>query len=216
MMRRVLSGAGALAVVLGGAVALQPGMAAAVKTPVTLSGSITCSMTGTLKFSPALVNGGTAADTVSVKATLGSCAGLGASSGGVTLSGGRLLATAGSTVPNSCGGVLDGSSLPAMTGTVKWKGSGGHITPSSVSVTHATAVFDPNGNNGQGTVNVTVPTTVTGGSYNTETGTTSGLTSNNSGLSIEQKCGRSNGVRAIGFGKPAHTLTGSITISGGV
>jgi hypothetical protein len=214
MIRRVLAGAGALAVVLGGAVVVQSGVAAATKTPTTLSGTITCSMSGSLKFSPPLVNGGTASDTISVKAKLGSCSGAGASGGGVTLTGGRLAATATSTVQNSCGAVFSGSALPELAGTVKWMGSG-PITSSSVDITNGDAVTDVNGDNGQGTINVSLPTSVTDGSYASQSGTTSGLTSNGSLVATDSKCGKSSGLKGLPFGKPSHTLTGSITIQSG-
>ncbi|MBV8463013.1 MAG: hypothetical protein JO368_06955 [Acidimicrobiales bacterium] len=213
MIRKVLSGAGALAVVLGGVLVAQSGVAGATKTPVTLSGSITCTAIGAVKFSPALVNGGTAPDTIKVLAKLASCSGSGASSGGVTLTGGTLKAASSSTTANSCGAILGGSSLPQLTGTVKWKGSGGSITESSVTITNATTVLNDNGNSGQGEVDVSLPTSVTAGSYSGEGAAFSGLTSNATGLSLDSKCGKAAGLRGVAFGKPGGTVSGSVTIS---
>ena len=214
MIRRVLSGASLLAVVMGGMVFAQGGVAGAA-TPVTLSGTITCGVTGTVKFGPALVNGGTTADTVSVTADLLGCSGPGASGGGVTLSGGKLSATASSTIDNNCGAVFNGSSLPALTGGVTWKGSGGTIDASSISINGASALYDPNGDNGGGVFDVSLPTSVTAGSYNGESGTPSGLTSDKRGGRIDAKCGR-KGVKSIAVGKRrGDVVTGSVTIQAG-
>lgn len=201
--------------VMGGMVFAQGGVAGAGTPPVSLSGTITCGVTGTLKFSPALVNGGTKADTVSVKADLLGCSGPGASGGGVTLSGGKLSATASSTINNNCGAVFNGSSLPALTGGVTWKGSGGKIDASSISINGASALYDPNGDNGGGAFDVSLPTSVTAGSYNGESGTPSGLTSDKRGGMIDAKCGR-KGVKSIPVGKRrGDVVTGSVTIQAG-
>ncbi len=213
MIRKVLSGAGVLAMALGGMVFAQGGVAGAA-TPVTLSGTITCAVTGSVHFSPALVNGGSTADTVSVKAKLTGCSGPGASQGGVTLSSGHLAATASSTINNNCGAVFNGSDLPQLTGAVKWKGSGGTIDGSAVSITDGSVVYDPNGDNGEGSFDVYLPTSVSSGSYSGESGSPSGLTSTKAGKA-DARCGAS-GVKAVTVGEqPGHVITGSITIQTG-
>ena len=68
MFRRVLLGAGALALVAGTSVGIASGVASAAPPPVQFSGSITCAVTGVTHFSPTLVNGGSAASTVKVTA----------------------------------------------------------------------------------------------------------------------------------------------------
>lgn len=210
MIRRVLSGAGALAVVLGGALVAQGPPSGATPTPVTLSGAVTCTATGVVKFSPALVNGGSSSETLTVKTKLVGCSGPGASGGGVTLTKSALVATA-SVPANNCGQVLSGSELPDLNGTVKWKGSGGKVTPSTIDIRHATILFDPNGDDGSGSIEVSLPTNVTAGSYAGESGTFSGLTANKSGGPLTARCG-AKGLKAITIGKPGGTVTGSVTI----
>jgi hypothetical protein len=210
MIRRVLSGAGLLAMVMGGMVFAQGGVAGAA-TPVTLSGTITCAVTGTVKFSPGLVNGGTTADTVSAKAKLTGCSGPGASGDGVTLSSGHLAVTATTTINNNCGAVFNGSALPQLTGTLKWKGSGGMIEASSISITDGSIFYDVNGDNGAGSFDVFLPTSVSSGSYSGESGSPSGLSSDKAGGTTDAKCA-SRGVKGITVGKPDHTITGSVTI----
>ena len=212
MIRKVLSGVGALTMILGGVLIAQSGVASAGGTPVTLSGEITCAVTGSMHFSPALVNGGTAADTISVKAKLTGCSGPGGSSGGVTLSSGKMKATASTTINNDCGAILNGSSLPDITGTVKWKGTGGKIEASTVDIHQASAVYDPNGDNGDGSINVSLPTTVTSGSYNGEGAAFSGLTSSKPGGPLDAKCGGA-GLKGVAYGKPGGSVTGSVTIN---
>ena len=214
MIRRVLSGASLLAMVMGGMVFAQGGVAEQRHRSRSRARSPAASPEP-LNFGPALVNGGTTADTVSVKADLLGCSGPGASGGGVTLSGGKLSATASSTINNNCGAVFNGSSLPALTGGVTWKGSGGKIDASSISINGASALYDPNGDNGGGAFDVSLPTSVTAGSYNGESGTPSGLTSDKRGGMIDAKCGR-KGVKSIPVGKRrGDVVTGSVTIQAG-
>jgi hypothetical protein len=210
MIRKISLGAGLLAMALGGAVFAQGGVAGAA-TPVTLSGTITCAVSGTVRFSPNLVNNGSAADTVSVSAKLTSCSGPGASQGAVTLVSGRLAATASSTIDNNCGAVFNGSALPSLTGGVKWKGSGGKVEASGVSITDGSVFYNLDGDGGAGSFDVYLPTSVTSGSYNGESGSPSGLTSNNGGKT-DARCA-TGGVKAIPVGaQPGHVITGSITI----
>ncbi len=214
MIRRVLLGVGLLATAMGGMALAQGGVAGA-STPTTLSGTITCAVHGTIKFSPALVNGGTTADTVSTKASLTSCSGAGASGGGVTLSSGKLVAIASTTINNNCGMVFNGSALPQLTGSVKWRGTGGTIEGSSVAITNASAYYDSDGDSGRGSINVTLPTSVSSGSYSGESGTTSGLTSDKIAGPIDAKCS-ARGVKSVPVGKHrGGVITGSITIQAG-
>lgn len=209
MIRKILSGAGVLAMALGGMVFAQGGVAGAAT--VTLSGTITCAVSGKIGFSPNLVNAGSSADTVSVKAKLSSCSGTGASQGGVTLSGGHLLATASSTINNNCGAVFNGSDLPQLTGNVKWRASGGKVDASAISITDGSVFYNLNGDDGAGSFDVYLPTTVSSGSFAGESGNPSGLTSDNGGKT-DAKCS-TNGVKSVPVGaQPGHVITGSITI----
>jgi hypothetical protein len=200
--------------VMGGMVFVQGGVAGAA-TPVTLSGTITCAVSGTIAFSPALVNGGTTADTVSVKAKLTACSGPGSSGGGVTLESGRLKATAAATTANnSCGAVFNGSALPQLVGAVKWKGSGGKIDASSISISDGSVFYDLNGDSGAGAFDVSLPTSVSSGSYDGQSGSPSGLTSDTAGGTTDAKCA-TKGVKSIPVGKQGRTITGSVTIEEG-
>jgi hypothetical protein len=212
MIRRVLLGAGLLATALGGAFAAQSGIAGASGPPVTLSGQVTCAVIGADHFSPPLTNGGTSAESIRVKAKLSGCSGPGTAGGGVTLTKGTMDVTT-STANNNCGTTLNGSSLPALTGTINWKGSGGKVEASTVSVNGA-ILYNPNGDDGAGTIQTFLPTNVTGGSYSSENGSFSNLTSDKAGGALDARCG-ATGLKSVSFGKSAGTVVGSVTISGG-
>ena len=70
--------------------------------------------------------------TVKIKFT--GCSGPGASEGGVTLTGGTVKATTSTTFSTNCGAVFNDFQLPAVSGQVKWKGSGGPIATSEVTI----------------------------------------------------------------------------------
>jgi hypothetical protein len=157
------------------------------------------------------VNGGTAAETVSVKAKLSSCSGPGTTNGTVTMTGGTLNVATGTTIKNNCGAVLNGSALPDMNGGVKWKATGGKVTSSTVLVHNGSAVYNPTGS---GTIQVFLPSSVPSGSYAGETPAFTGLNSNKAGGTLDARCG-GNGLRGAAIGKPGGTTTGSVTIQTG-
>jgi hypothetical protein len=213
MIRKVLLGAGALTLGLGATLTGAQGIAGATPSPpVTLSGTVTCSVGGTLKFSSALTNGGTAATTISVKASLTNCSGTGTSGSGATLVSGKMVVASTTTVASSCGAILDGSILPDLAGSIVWKSSGAKVTPSGVTVSGATAYYDVDGNPPGGDISVGLPTKVTSGSYASETGTFAGLDSNSYGYLLDSRCGAS-GLKSVKFGKPKNLgLTGTVTV----
>jgi hypothetical protein len=214
MIRKVLLGAGALALGLGATLTGAQGIAGATPpVPVTLSGPVTCSVTGLLKFSPGLTNGGTTATTISVEASLAGCSGAGTTGSGANVVSGKLVVASSTTVASDCGAILNGSFLPDLAGSIVWKSTGAKVVPSAVTVTGATAYYDVNGNPPGGDISVGLPTTVTGGSYASETGTFAGLDSNSSGYLLDSHCGTSRGLKSVKFGKPmGEGLTGTVTV----
>ena len=126
MIRKVLSGAGVLAMVLGGMVFAQGGVAGAL-TPVTLSGHDHLRCHRNRQVQPGTGQRRDDCRHGFSQAKLTDCSGSGASGDGVTLLSGHLTATATTTINNDCGEVFNGSDLPQLNGTAKWKGMGGHI-----------------------------------------------------------------------------------------
>jgi hypothetical protein len=150
---------------------------------------------GNYKFTPALTNSGGTPTVVSLKAKLTGCGGPGATSGGVTLTGGRLVATSATTIPNSFGAVASGSPIPNLTGTITWKGTGGHIVSSSVTLTGQAMSYDT----GTNVVSIYAAPSLTGGSFATQPATETGLTANATGLTLSAAAKK--GVKGIAFGK---------------
>jgi hypothetical protein len=105
------------------AVVLLATSAVASATPVTFVGSISCSVTGTMKFSPALVNGGSATETVTVTAALSGCSG-NVTQFSKTITKGTMKVS-GVGTGNDCASYLtEGKVLPALNGSVKWSPNG--------------------------------------------------------------------------------------------
>ncbi|MGO8870400.1 MAG: hypothetical protein ACLQPH_03195, partial [Acidimicrobiales bacterium] len=145
MIRRVLLGTGALALVLGAAVGVGTEVASATPSPpVTLTGTVTCAVQGSIKFGVALTSRGTSHSTVTVKAKLSSCGGPGASQSGLTVKGGDLMGTSKGTFPSNCDVLTNGSELPSINGVIKWKTRGGTAVSSTVAITSESAYYDPN------------------------------------------------------------------------
>ncbi|MGO8870903.1 MAG: hypothetical protein ACLQPH_05775 [Acidimicrobiales bacterium] len=178
--------------------------------PVTLTGTITCVVHGSVKFGAALTNGGSSPATVTVKAKLRSCTGAGVSQQGLTVKGGTLLGTSTGTFPSSCSVLTTGSVLPSISGDIKWSTSGGKAVPSTVTITSETAYYDPNENPPGGTFVVSLPTSITGGSFSGQSVAFGGLTSSGSAYTALSKCS-AKGVGSLKVGKQA----GTVTISGG-
>ncbi len=210
MIRRLLLGTGALALTLSATAAVGGGPASASIPPKVLTGSISCQVVGTLKFSASITNGGSTQVTTSVHASLTNCTGPGTVQQGVIVVSGTLNATSTATVASNCGAIFSGASLPTMTGVTKWKISSGTSVPSAVTITNASAFLDFNTEE----VVVGLPTSISSGSFAAEPVSFSGLNSNASGLTLASRCGTLNGVRSIGFGNPVSMgfVTGAVTI----
>jgi len=119
------------------------GPAFAKKPPMTFTGSITCTFTGTLKFKPALINTDTpSTTTVTLKGKLRTCS-YTQSQSTVVITKGSIKATA--TAPsNNCATDVgpDSRPLPAMDATVKWKATGGKASPSSIDYSGVSVIPD--------------------------------------------------------------------------
>ena len=163
MLRTIALGTGVLTLGLGLATGVGGGIATAKTPPTQFSGDISCTASGSVNFNPKITNGGTSPETVSVKFKITGCSGAGDTDGAITLSKGTLKATTTVPVTNACEPILSGSdSLPAATGTISWKGHGGSIVTSTVSVASETLDY----NAGANTLDVFLrTTTVSAGSF---------------------------------------------------
>jgi hypothetical protein len=207
MVRKLVSGTGALALGLGLLVATGGGAASATPTPVQFTGAVHCSAVGLLKFSPGLTNNGTAPAVVTLRAKLSGCTGTGASQSGVTLISGKLLATSTTPMTDACGAVLGGATLPDFTGTVTWKASGGLAMSSAVSVSDGAVFY----NSGADTLTTYVAPTVSTGSFAAETMSFSDLVSNKNAIKLSASCG-ARGLGSLQFGKQSGSVVGSVDI----
>jgi hypothetical protein len=176
--------------------------------PIQYSGSITCAVTGSAAFTPKLVNGGAVSATVKVKAKLGGC--VDATESGVTITKGTFVATSASTFANNCGAVLGGEALPTLSGTIKWKATGGTVDPSTVTVTSPSLFYDVDGNS----ISTTLPTSVSAGSFNSDDAAFGGLSSDKSGYLLDSKC-EGRGLKSVAFGNKQGSHTGTVTIEEG-
>lgn len=207
MVRKLVPGAGALALGLGLVVASGGGTAGATQVPVTFTGAIHCSAFGLFKFSPRLTDSGGAPEVMTLRVTLSGCTGAGTTQGGATLSGGHLIATSTTAATDSCGAALNGTTLPHFTGTVTWKTSGGPAVVSTVSLTNGAVYY----NSSLDTLTTYLSPTATAGSYAGETLSFSGLTSNAPAYRVTASCG-AHGLGSLRFGKSAGSIIGSVDV----
>lgn len=209
MIRRVLLGAGALALVAGTSLGVASGAASAGTPPTAFTGSITCAVVGVVHFKPAIKNSGGSASTVTAKAKLKACTGDNVQSG-ITLTKGSLsITSAPATTTESCGLIMEGSPLPALSGEIKWSGKGGAIAPSAVSVAQPYEDYDSNTNSVNTYFNAT---STTSGSFAAGTATFAGLGSTKSGYLLDSECGGPKGLSTVKFGKTQGTVTGTVTV----
>jgi hypothetical protein len=219
MDRKIVLGAGALALALGGSVAA--GVAGATPAPpATLSGLMKCSLTGAYHFAPyGLTNSAGQQTAVTLRGTLRNCVGAGATNGVVSIVLGHLLATSASTVSNSWPGLTTGGgeSFPTLSGTIVWKASHGRVTTTNVTVAGPSQSIEDNSGTNLATVFVT-PTLTAGGSYAGQTVATTGLTYNANAFSLGVHAASSSGVKSIPFGATGGFNSangGTITIEAG-
>ncbi|MGA2835298.1 MAG: hypothetical protein ABSF84_01745 [Acidimicrobiales bacterium] len=202
MNRTIMSGVGALALALGATVGTIGGSAGATRVPVTFSGPISCTLAGGYHFAPALTNAGGSQTTVTFKGRLTGCSGSGATSGTATITTGRLIATSSTTVPNSFGEVTGGLPLPTLTGTIVWKATGGHVTPTTVSLTNQAISYDT----GTTVVSLYATPVLGAGSFAGQSATANDMVANSSGFTLSVRAGL-NGVKSITFGASGSTFT---------
>ncbi len=205
MLRTIVLGAGALALGLGTLVGTG-GIASATRVPVLLSGPVTCTATGSLKFSPALANGSAVATTVTLRVKFTGCSGAGTTSGGLTLTAGHLKATS-APFDTTCGAVLGAATLPTLTGPVTWRSTGGKAVASTMTVTGGVLYDDATAD----TITAYLPTSIGSGSYAGQSVTFRGLTSNASAYKQSQSCG-AHGLGSVKFGIPGGTTTGAVSL----
>jgi hypothetical protein len=205
MYRRALLGVGALALATSAGIGVGSGVAMAGTPTVTFSGPVTCGASGLVSFSKPLKNGGKTPTNANVSLKLSDCST--ASQSGVTLESGSLSATTTAKVANDCGDVLvNGEGLPAMKGKVAWKASGGHATDSVISVTSDSFFYDRSGNK----VDAFGKVGVSRGSFKSESGPFTDLTSKDPGSTLDAMC--FSGLKSFVVGKSGNKVTGSITI----
>ena len=202
MLRIILLGSGALALGLGAATGAG-GIAGATRVPTQLTGPINCSATGQMKFSPKLVNGGSSAEAVTLRMKLTNCSGAGTSGGGVTLSKGTLVATTSGPFTNNCGPIMSGSSFPTFSGVIKWKGTGGSVAASNVTISNADMFY----NSGADTLTAYLTTVnLSSGSYSGESVQFSTFQVRSDALKTTASCGV-HGLGSVKFGASGGTVS---------
>jgi hypothetical protein len=215
MYRKALLGVGALALSAGVSLGVASGVAVAKAPPVTFSGAITCTATGTVSFSQGLVNGGTTPVTVTAKLKLRACSDSGETNGSgstVTITKGSFFATSSGTVANNCGAILAAEALPALNGEIKWAGHGGSVAPTS---TASISPFSLDNSTNTNEITASGTPNFSAGSFASQTGTLSGLESKQPGNTLDATCGTTKGLKTIAVGKVAGQVTGSFAIQAG-
>ena len=203
MLRRIVLSTGALALGLGVAAGTGAGTAGATKPPTQLSGAVTCTSAAMLKFSPKLTNAGTASETVTLRARLTGCSGAGATSGGITLTGGNLLATTTTPFATGCGPVTSGTPLPAFSGTLKWKSTGGRVAASAVTVSGVTLYYS----SGADTLTAYIgSTSADSGSFSGQHLTFGSETANKDAYKTTSAC-EAGGIGSVKFGASGGTVS---------
>ena len=211
-MATFFRGVGAAALLTLPVLGTAAGSAGAAQVPVNLTGTVTCSYYGSLRFSPSMTNT-LAPVTVSLGINLGSCSNSGAGTA-ITIAHGNLKATASAPASLSCGSLLSGATLPIMTGAIKWSTHNGKINPTLVTISHASSFVNLSGPN-ENFASVYLPTTIgSTGSFAGGTATVGSLLSDQAATIFTPSCGVGRpGLRGLSIGKSAGTVTGTITIS---
>jgi len=218
MIRKLLLGSGVLALLLSATSGVGASIASGTSVPVTMSGTMTCHLTGTFTFGTPLTNGGTAQTTMSFIANLTRCAGAGTTTGGVTVTSGTLTASPASTVTNNCGQILAGLSLPMFYGRIVWAASGGTAVVTKLHFINPYWYDDL----GAGRLMLGLPTTMKHGSYAQagSTATFARLHSNSFDRQLTDLCATgSTGLQTIPFGqRESSTIAkgGLVTFTAGV
>jgi len=212
MIRKLLLGVGACSLLAGLCVEVGAGTASA-GPPVTMSGTITCTVHGNLYFSTALRDGGTTPTNFRVFETLSNCTGAGTRKGTVKVTGGTLKAHSTATVENNCTPLTSGVPMTTMLGTIIWNTTGGTAEGSDITVVQPWIYYQYDYN----LLTLGFPTKITYGSYLKEKLRYKTLYSNASGGQLTGQCGPGQaGLRTIFFGQPMGGAMGSVTIQAGV
>lgn len=213
MIRKLLLGVGACSLLAGlcvGVGALGAGTASA-SSPVTMTGTVTCTVYGRYFFSTPLTNGGTTPTLPRVYLQLLKCTGAGTKHGHVTVTGGILQATGYNSIANNCGSLTAGSPLPSMHGSVTWTTTGGTAAATNVQISDPWIYYDYNTN----LLVMGFPTAITSGSYYPQKPRFKTLYSNASGGQLTGMCNsKKPGLATFPFGQPHTGAMGSVTIKG--
>jgi len=156
------------------------------------TGSVNCPDVGQIKIKPALVNGGTSADSLKIKTKSDSgCTGTGDGANVISAKG----KGTGTGTTNDCGALI-GPQPSNLTLTVKWKTAKGtpKLNPSTLTITSQTGTVT---GTGHGEFDVTG--TVTAGSFNGNNVTAQVITDQTAVTDILGACG-AKGLKKITFG----------------
>jgi hypothetical protein len=142
VIRKYVLALSLLALPIGTVVATGSAANAAVRplTAVTFTGSVTCSITGSITATPPLLLSTPQTTTIALTATATKCKGAKGvlKQDGVSLKSGKI---AGKVVAQKedCESLVSG--VPNPVGTIKWKGKGGTITPTKFTLSDGSATF---------------------------------------------------------------------------
>ncbi len=212
MIRKLLLGVGACSLLAGLCVGVGAGTASA-GAPVTMSGTITCTVHGNFIFTTPLTNGGTTATNFRIFVGLTNCTGAGTRKGTVRVTGGTLQAHSTATVVNDCAPLTSGVPMSNMLGTIAWKTTGGTATGTNIAIAKPWIYYDYDYN----LLTLGFPTSLTHGSYARQKTRFNTLYSNASGGQYTGQCGAGQtGLGTIFFGEPFGAPLGSVTIEAGV
>jgi hypothetical protein len=131
MIRKTMLTVAAAALAFGGfaAVAGSAGAAKAALGNATTSGVISCTITGKVKFKPALSNINTQPTTTTAKTKSGTCTGN--ANGLYPITKAKGLTTSTGTEPGTCSGLTEEGTTP-FTSNISWKASGASLNASAV------------------------------------------------------------------------------------
>jgi hypothetical protein len=132
MIRKLGLSATAVALALGGIVAVASPASAGKPALGNATGSVTCSTVGKVKINPPLSSLNTLPSTTTAKTKSTSCTSSGGTIG-TFMTGGKAkgLTTSTGTEPGTCDGVTGVGTTPFTT-TITWKGNGATLNPSSI------------------------------------------------------------------------------------
>jgi hypothetical protein len=162
-------------------------------TPVSLVGPVTCSVTGTVSFSPPLQTGGTVPSTVTVRASLHKCTDTRAQ--GAKLTTGHVSGLTGTTTTNDCATLLSGGVPDLSSGNANWSPTSKIVASSGISLTGGSATVVTGGK--KSTVQLSFSGgSVTSGSFAGESPSVT-VSSKQDTTQLNSRC--VNGLSELGF-----------------